>query len=76
MELKMSTLFIKNGYCCGRGDIVNRLENWCLANKIEYIKTHVTEASTAQYEDKIVELSPNITLLQVLTQLGLESSRS
>ena len=68
----MSILYIKNGYCCGRGQIINRLENWCLHNGIEYQKSKTTDDSTATYEDKSVVLSPNITLATVLSELGLE----
>ena len=72
----MSILFIENGYCCGHGEIVNRLENWCLANKIQYQKRKITGKSTAKYGKKRVILSPSISLSSVLEALGLQSSRS
>lgn len=72
----MSILFIKNAYCCGHGEIVNRLENWCLANKIDYKKEGATDQSVAIYNDKSVVLSPNVTISQVLSELGLQSSHT
>lgn len=76
MGEKKSILFLKNAYCCGHGEIVHRLENWCLANKVEYQMKKSTDTSMATYNGKSVELNPNLTLSQVLAQLGLESSLS
>lgn len=76
----MSILFIKNAYCCGHGDIVHRLENYCIAKKIKYKKTESDTKSYAILGDKSVELKPTLSLSQVLLALGLEpvaqSSRS
>lgn len=71
MKAKKSILFINNGYCCGRGEIINRLENWCLKNKIPYEKTGTLENSTATWNEKTVTLKPTITVSQVLKELGL-----
>lgn len=70
----MSTLFIENGYCCGRGDIIYRLENWCLAHKIEYRLKSVRTPSLARYGEKSVILGPNLTLSEALRQLALPQS--
>ena len=68
-----STLFIKNGYCCGHGRIVQRLENWCLKNDIKYILTPVQGKSYAILGDKSVELNLTKTLDTVLEELALSS---
>lgn len=67
----MSTLFIKNAYCCGHGEIVHRLENWCISTKTKYKISPDRNASTATYKGKTVELGPTITLAQALKELGL-----
>lgn len=68
----MSILIIENGYCCGHGDIVHRLENYCLSKHIEYTKKDTEGRSYATLGDKKVELKPTIALHQILQNLGLD----
>ena len=72
----MSTLIIENAYCCGHGDIVHRLENYCISKKIDYKKTKAEEHSYAILGDKKVELKPTLTLSQVLNSLELSPQDS
>lgn len=72
----MSRLFIKNGYCCGHGKIVQRLKNWCIIHQVPYVEERGAEVSTATYEGITVELTPTLTLSQALTKLGLISPKS
>ena len=71
IEEKKSIVFIKNGYCCGHGQIVNRLESYLLRKKIEYKTVPVREASTACFGSKVVCLGPITTLKDVIEGLGL-----
>ena len=73
MENEKSIVFIENAYCCGHGDIVHRLENWCLVHNVEYKFRPAHGRSIAFYNDKQVELSPTKLLKQVLLELGLQS---
>lgn len=73
MKEKKSMVFIKNGYCCGHGQIVQKLENYLIRKGIPYKIVPVKEASTALYEDRIVGLRPTMTLQAVLIDLGLQS---
>lgn len=76
MDDQKSTLIIENAYCCGHGDIIHRLENYCIAQKIDYIKQDAKSRSIATLGDKQVELKPTLTLSQALRALGLQSAQS
>ena len=67
---KKSTIFIENGYCCGHGQIVFRLQNWCIKNNIPYQIKSVRTESRASYDNNESLLSPTKTLEQVLRELG------
>lgn len=67
----MSTLFIENGYCCGHGDVVHRLVNYCLSNGIAYKEKKVKDSSYAILDDKKVELKPTLSLSQILASLEM-----
>lgn len=67
----MSTLIIENGYCCGHGQMVHRLVNYCLSNKIEYKEKKVKDSSYAILDDKKVELKPTLSFSACLKELGL-----
>lgn len=70
-EEKKSTVFIKNGYCCGFGQIVQKLENYLIRKKIPYKTVPVKEASTATYMGKTTSLGKTRLLRDILTDLGL-----
>lgn len=76
MDNKKSRLIIENAYCCGHGEIVHRLENYCLSKGIQYTKKDAENGSYAILGDKKVELKPTLTLSQVLLALGLQSSQT
>lgn len=70
-DSEKSTVFIKNGYCCGHGHVIHRLENYLLANKIEFKTVQVKEPSTVTYDGKTVELGPFADINQILLDFGL-----
>lgn len=76
MDSKKSSLIIENAYCCGHGEIVHRLENYCLSKDIKYIKRQTEHRSYAMLGDKRVELKPTLSLHQVLVALGIQSSQT
>lgn len=76
MSKNKSRIIIENAYCCGHGEIVHRLENYCLSKGISYIKREAENRSYAILGDKKVELKPTLTLSQVLQALGIQSSRT
>lgn len=76
MNDKKSILIIQNAYCCGHGEIVHRLENYCLSKEIKYKKQKAENRSWAILGDKKVELKPTLSLSQVLQALGLQSSQT
>lgn len=67
----MSRVFIKNGYCCGHGEIIHRLINYCISNNIEYEVEHVDGKSFATHLGKSIELKPNLSLSSVVSELQL-----
>lgn len=71
---KKSILMIKNAYCCGHGDIVNRLKNYLVSAGIKYVEEKVYDNCVAIYNDHTVELSPNTSLNQIISSLGLTQS--
>ena len=73
MKNEKSIVFIENAYCCGHGDIVHRLENWCLTHKVDYKLRKADNKSVAFFGERSSELSPTKLLKQVLQELGLLS---
>ena len=67
-----SSVLIKNGYCCGHGQIIQRLENWLIRKKIPYKTVPVKEASTASYNGKTISIGPRRPLQDIVAELGLK----
>lgn len=76
MSEKKSILIIQNAYCCGHGEIVHRLENYCLSKNIKYKVEKAENGSYAILGSIKVELKPTLSLVQVLQALGLQSSQT
>lgn len=66
-----SIVLIKNGYCCGHGKIVLRLENYLIRKNIPYKKVPVKGTSTASYCGKTTNLGPTRLLRDIVNSLGL-----
>lgn len=75
-DSEKSIVLIKNGYCCGHGAVVQRLENVLLSRKIEYKKVDVKEPSTVSYGDKTYELGPFANIQEILSGFGLDKTVS
>lgn len=71
MENEKAMLKIDNGYCCGHGQIMYKIEDWCLKHDIPYEIKPVRGPSMAYYKDKSLEVKSNLQLWEILDTLGL-----